>query len=126
MANAMTIQFLLSLLLSAVAVFAALQRTSTRIVRWLLLITVGIGLFFVWAPDQSMALAKRAGITRGADLIFYTWVVLSFGLLIFLYLKIIRLTRTVTELARALALTNISSRQQHGEKTTTIGQHRAG
>lgn len=107
----MIIQFFLSILLATVAVFAGLQRTSTRIVRWVLLATVAVGFFFVWAPEQSMALARRVGITRGADLIFYTWVVLSLGLLVFLYLKIVRLSRMVTELARALAL----SRELHGD-----------
>lgn len=102
----MIIQVFLSAVLVGVAVFAGFQRTSARIVRYGLLVTVALGLVFVWAPDQSLLLAKRVGVTRGADLIFYTWVVLTLAFVVFLYLKIIRLSRTVTELARALALAN--------------------
>lgn len=100
----MIIQIFLSGLLICVALFAGLQRTSARIIRYGLLATVAVGLVFVWAPDQSLVIARKVGIARGADLIFYTWVVLTIALLLFLYLKIVRLSRTLTALARALAL----------------------
>lgn len=100
----MIIQIFLSALLLGVALFAGLQGTTARIIRYGLLLIVAVGLVFVWAPEQSLILARKVGVTRGADLIFYTWVVLTLGFVIFLYLKIVRLTRTVTDLARAIAL----------------------
>jgi len=100
----MTIQIFLTALLATVAVMIALQRSTSRVLRLVVLAVVVTGLYFVWAPDQATRLAAALGVGRGADLVLYLWVVITLALIVFLYLKIVQLSRRLTELARAQAL----------------------
>jgi hypothetical protein len=98
------IQFFLTALLGSVAVLVALQRTTSRLVRAVTLAVVAAGVFFVWAPERTSAIAASLGVGRGADLVLYLWVVITLALILFLYLKLIRLGRRLTQLTRAMAL----------------------
>lgn len=100
----MTIQIFLSLLLAGVAALVALQRTSSSLVRIMVLAVIAIGIYFVWAPEQATELAHAVGVGRGADLLFYLWVIITLALIMFMYLKIQRLSRRITQLTRAIAL----------------------
>ena len=46
------------------------------------------GLYLVWTPEQSTAVAEFIGIGRGADLILYLWVCISLNMLLSLHLKL--------------------------------------
>lgn len=100
----MTIQVFLTVLLLGVAVWVAVQRSASRLIQVLVLIIIALGAYFVWAPDKANELAHAVGVGRGADLLFYVWVVITLALILFMYLKIQRLTRRVTQLTRAMAL----------------------
>jgi len=100
----MLIQVFLSLVLGALAVLVGMQRTTSRLVRAAILVVIIVGAIFVWIPDQTNVIAKALGLSRGADLVFYLWVVITLGLVVFLYLKIIRVDRKLTLLAREQAL----------------------
>ena len=100
----MTIQVFLTLLLLGVAALVALQRTSSQLVRLLVLAVIMVGIYFVWAPEQANVLARAVGVGRGADLLFYLWVIITLALIMFMYLKIQRLARRITQLTRAIAL----------------------
>jgi hypothetical protein len=104
MAAAMMIQFFLTGLLGSVALFVGLQRTTSNLVRAVVLVIVGVGVFFVWTPEQTSTIARALGVGRGADLVLYLWVVNTLALILFLYLKVIRMGRRITELTRVLAL----------------------
>lgn len=112
----MIIQIFLSGVLVSVAVVVALQRTSTNLVRLAVLGVIALGIYFVWAPEQSNALAHAVGVGRGADLLFYLWVIITLALIMFMYLKIQRLSHRLTELARAVALA-------HPEQPDTTGDN---
>jgi hypothetical protein len=100
----MTIQFFLTGLLASLALLVSLQRTTSRLVRVVLLLVLGVGAIFVWVPDQTTVIAEALGVGRGADLVLYLWVVITLALLLVLYLKIIRMGRKITQLTRAIAL----------------------
>ena len=100
----MVIQVVLSALLAGVAALVAIQRTTSRLLRAAVLSVVGLGAFFVWVPEATNRIAEMFGVGRGADLILYTWVVITLALIVFLYLKVARLSRRLTLLARAVAL----------------------
>jgi small membrane protein len=102
----MIIKLLLSVLLLAVAALISVQRTTSRSLQVSLLGIIGVGTWFVWAPEHANALAGFVGVGRGADLLFYLWVVITLALVVIMYLKIQRLARRVTQLARAIALTS--------------------
>ena len=100
----MTIQIFLTALLATVTVMIALQRSTALVLRIAVLAVVVIGLYFVWVPEQTTRLAAVLGVGRGADLLLYLWVVITLALIVFLYLKIVQLSRRLTELTRAQAL----------------------
>jgi hypothetical protein len=100
----MTIQILLSLLLVGVAAVTALQRTTSQLVRSSVLVVIAVGAYFVWSPEQANRVATTLGVGRGADLILYCWVVITLALMMFLYLKILSLSRKLTLLSRSIAL----------------------
>ena len=100
----MIIQVFLSALLFGVGLLAATQRTTSRLLRIAMLLVVAAGAFFVWAPEVTDRIATAFGVGRGADLIFYIWVIITLALIVFLYLRVARLSRNVTQLARAVAL----------------------
>jgi hypothetical protein len=100
----MIIQAFLTLLLLGVAVLVAVQRAASRLVQFTVLAVILTGIYFVWVPEQANVLAHAVGVGRGADLLFYLWVVITLALVMFMYLKIQRLARRVTQLTRAIAL----------------------
>jgi len=101
----MTIQIFLTSMLGLVGVLVGAQQTTSRLVRVSILAVLAFGMFLVWAPETTNRLAGALGVGRGADLILYLWVVITLALILFLYLKILRLARRITQLTRALALT---------------------
>ena len=100
----MMAQLLLSLLLSAILIYAFAERRRSPVVGALALAAAVAGLYFVWVPAHATALAELAGIGRGVDLIIYTWVVISLLVLLNLHLKLRSQTEVITGLARAFAI----------------------
>lgn len=111
----MTIQIFLTALLATVALMVALQRSISRVLRLAVLAVVVAGLYFVWVPEQTTRLAAALGVGRGADLVLYLWVVITLALIVFLYLKIVQLSRRLTELTRAQALSRPQMPGESGE-----------
>ncbi len=62
------------------------------------------GIFFLWSPDVSTQLAHLLGIGRGADLIYYVWIILSLAVFINIHLKLRENVTLVTQLARQIAI----------------------
>jgi hypothetical protein len=111
-----TIQIVLTCMLFGVALLVAIQRVTSGLFRVSILAIVAVGLFLVWSPEMANRASRALGIGRGADLVLYLWLVVSLGLVALLYLKIVALTRTITQLARAMALKSpISPANPEGE-----------
>src|SRR5215510_4204222 len=104
MARPMIIKFLLITLLALLVVFVIWQKITSPAVRRTALIILAIGVYFVLQPDHANAVAHLVGVGRGADLLMYLWVVVTFSAVLVLYLKIVEMSRMLTELARRLAL----------------------
>jgi small membrane protein len=102
----MIIQLFLTVLLGGIGLLVAVQRTTSSLVRLGMIAVVGMGTVFVWVPEQTNTIAGWLGVGRGADLVLYLWVVITLALLLVLYLKLVRMGRAVTQLARALAIAN--------------------
>jgi hypothetical protein len=117
MAAAVMIQFFLTVLLGGIALLVALQRETSRLVRASILTVIGVGGVFVWSPEQTNVMAETLGVGRGADLVLYLWVVITLALILVLYLKVIRMGRTITQLTRGLALA-------HPTRPDEVGQDR--
>jgi hypothetical protein len=100
----MIIKVLLTALLVFIALFIVLQHMASRGMRLTVLFMLATGAYFVWQPDHANVVAQVLGVGRGADLLMYLWVVITFSVMLVLYLKIVEMNRMLTQLARRLAL----------------------
>jgi small membrane protein len=100
----MIIKPFLSILLFGVLFFVMIQHHSGRLLRPAVAIAVAVGIFFTWMPEFSNKVANYLGIGRGADMIFYIWIVLSLLAFASLYITFNKQERQITHLTRALAL----------------------
>ncbi len=63
-----------------------------------------VGIFFSVFPESSNVLANWIGLTRGADLIFYVFIMFMLSVVIFLFQKVNRMEKTMTEMVKQDAL----------------------
>jgi hypothetical protein len=102
------IKLLLSALLFSCAILAFVHRSRARGVTLVITAVAIIGIVFVWNQEITNTLANQVGIGRGADLILYLFISISFGVSTLLYMRIIELQEHVTILTREIALLNAS------------------
>jgi hypothetical protein len=112
----MMIQFFLSVLLAVTAVLVGIQRTTSRLLRAIVLLVITFGAFLVWFPGVTDRFAELFGVGRGADLVLYLWVVITLALIVFLYLKVAALSRRLTRLTRAVALGDPRGEPERNDK----------
>lgn len=100
----MMIKLLLTVGVLAVLFYAITHRRQTPAVA--LVITAGsiVGCFFVWLPETANTVAHWMGVGRGADLVFYCWLVISAGVTLNLHVKARSAQTQFTTLVRELAL----------------------
>ena len=100
----MIAQLLLTLMLFAVLLYSTMTWRQAPIIGLLAVIAASWGLYFVWVPSHATRLAALVGISRGVDLILYTWVVISLIMLLNLHLKLRAQMELITLLARKIAI----------------------
>jgi small membrane protein len=113
----MTAQFILSMLLSAVLLYAWAEYRRSPAVAVLAVVAGTAGLYFVWFPAHSTQLAELVGIGRGVDLIIYVWVCISLIVLLNLHLKLRTQMELITTLARKVALAEASAPTSEGSSS---------
>lgn len=82
---------------------------------FLLALIVAAILFIVW-PDLTNALAKKLGVGRGADLVFYTSILIFWFVLLKLYLRIRQLEQSFTQIIRDDAIKNATTPSNENKK----------
>jgi small membrane protein len=100
----MIINVLLTLGLLVCAGYALMLGRGGLRTGWLMLGTIGAGLYFVWRPEHSTKVANLLGVGRGADLVMYLWIVLSILMHLGMQRRVQLEARRLTELARAVGL----------------------
>ncbi|QOL50924.1 DUF2304 domain-containing protein [Massilia litorea] len=100
----MIVQSLLTIALVGSLLYIFGQKRLLGTIRLGLYAVICAGLFFVWSPDQSTAIANHLGVGRGVDLIYYIWIVLSLAVFVNIHLKLRENTSLVTQLARQIAI----------------------
>lgn len=100
----MIIQAGLIFILAVLAIYALSQRKRTRIVAALIFSVANIGIGLVLFPEVTTLVAQRVGLGRGADLIFYLFIVIALAAIFNLHLRIRANAEVITELARSIAL----------------------
>jgi len=110
----MTIQIFLTLALVLVLAYALFQRYHTKIVTAMIALVVSTGVVLIWFPNLATQLANLVGVGRGADLVFYAWVVLSILLAVNVHAHFHNIERQITLLARHMALFSAQVRNDVG------------
>lgn len=64
----------------------------------------GLAIFFILFPDYTNAIAKKMGVGRGADLLFYICILFFLFIIMKLFARIRRLEKTLTDLVRQQAI----------------------
>ena len=102
----MTIKAILSLLFVWLAIYALRQRLYMRIISDIICV-VGIGgIIAVWFPQLTTKLAEIVGVGRGADLLLYAFVSISLMVIFVIHLRLRAVDRSLTIIARTIALSN--------------------
>ena len=77
-----------------------------------LVIFAGLGIFFILFPDYTNVVAKKPGVGRGADLLFYSCILFFLFIILKLFARLKRLEDKITELVRQQAIKNASGNQK--------------
>lgn len=72
----------------------------------ILLVFSGLAIYFILFPDYTTTIAKKLGVGRGTDLLFYICILFFLFVIIKLFNRIRRLENTLTELVRKNAKEN--------------------
>ena len=100
----MIAQLLLTGMLFTILLYASMTYRQAPIIGFLTVLAAFWGLYFVWFPSHATRLAELVGISRGVDLVLYTWVVISLIMLLNLHLKLRSQMELITLLARKMAI----------------------
>jgi hypothetical protein len=97
-------QIILTVILLFLEFYFATAEGGPRVVRIFVCTVILAGIGLVWRPELSNQVAHAVGISRGADLVMYLWVLISFLLIGRSRLRILRLERDLSDVVRHLAL----------------------
>lgn len=82
---------------------------SAVVDKLLIVCIMAAGVFMVAFPELTNKLAAALGVGRGADLVFYLFIVAFCYLMLLVYAKIKKMERQLAELARKQALMDVKS-----------------
>ena len=105
----MIIQTILVAALAGCMLYGFVKAGHSRLVRWPMVLTSALGIYFVLNPERTTEIAATLGVGRGADLLLYVWVVVSLLLFVRLALVQVQHRQELTSLARELALRTASA-----------------
>lgn len=111
------ISIVLTLILAAALVAGVLLRRTSPWIGGAMAVTAAVGIYFAWRPDDLSAIAHLMGVGRGADLLLYIWVVVSFLAIVALMLRLRALREQITTLVRHIALTEAIPEPRHRVNT---------
>ena len=118
----MPIKILLTLGLTAALIYASVQKLMPRAVTGTFALLVAVGVYFVWMPAHTTIVARWLGVGRGTDLLIYLWIVLTLIVGLNVHLKIQSIRAEITELARAIALSETLEPDEDGTPADSVAE----
>lgn len=106
------IQLLLIIAITLSFLLYLMRYRSTFLDRIIGIILYGVVVLLTLLPDKATAIANLVGVGRGADLIFYFFIVCSIFINIVLFSKISQQQASITLLARNLAIAQAKVRSK--------------
>lgn len=116
------ISILLTLILGAAVAGGVLLRRTSPWIGGAMSVAAAAGIYFAWRPDDLSQIAHLMGVGRGADLVLYIWVVVSFLALVALMLRLRALREQITQLARHAALGGATPPDRRGGAESAAGR----
>ena len=92
--------------LALLVLYAFGQRRRSGPISYGIILAALMGAVLVVFPDLSTSVARAVGVGRGADLIFYVFMLIVFAAIANLHLRLRAYSEVVTMLAREVALAN--------------------
>lgn len=102
----MIIQLILTCFFLGLVIYGLISIQRSQAIAYFLIALSVCGLFFVWQPEVANSLAHAFGIGRGADLLLYSWFLVSSSIMLLLNIKANKLHQELTDLARSIAINN--------------------
>jgi hypothetical protein len=93
----------------AVYFFIRLRNSLFDII--LLLSLIAAAIIFILFPETTNSLAHKLGVGRGADLVFYTSIIIFWFVILKLYARIRRLEQIITQVVRKDSLDDARNRE---------------
>jgi hypothetical protein len=100
----MIAQVLFTLALLTVVLIAFAQLSQLPLIGGASICVALFGIYLVWMPEDATHIAHFVGVGRGADLIMYVWILISFSVWLLIYLSVRDQLQLITSLARNIAL----------------------
>lgn len=98
------IQLVLLTGVAFIALYFIIQLKKQLLDLGLLFVLIAAAIVFILWPESTNLLAKKLGVGRGADLIFYVSILLFWFIVLKLYARLRRLEKTVTQFIREDAI----------------------
>jgi small membrane protein len=95
-----------------IAVYFFIRLRNTLFDLLLLLGLIAAAIIFILFPDTTNTIAHRLGVGRGADLVFYTSIIIFWFVILKLYARIRKLEQIITEVVRKDALDETSTNKK--------------
>jgi small membrane protein len=87
-----------------IAVYFFIRLRNSLLDILLLLFLIAAAITFILFPNITNQLANRLGVGRGADLVFYTSIIIFWFVILKLYARIRKLEQTITRVVRKEAI----------------------
>jgi hypothetical protein len=100
----MIAQVIFTLALLTVVLIALAQLAQLPLIGGASICVALFGIYLVWMPEEATHIARFVGVGRGADLIMYVWILISFSVWLLIYLSMREQLQLITSLARNIAL----------------------
>ncbi|MBK8142294.1 MAG: DUF2304 domain-containing protein [Chitinophagaceae bacterium] len=100
--NGIKILLITGVVFIAVYFFVRLRNSLFDLI--LLLLLVGAAVVFILFPEITNQLAHNLGVGRGADLVFYTSIIIFWYVILKFYARLRKLEQTITAIVRKNAL----------------------
>lgn len=100
----MIIQFILVGILLIAVFFGVLRKSKAPLVALMMVVLSGMGIILVIFPSIAQNLANLVGVSRGVDLITYTFMAVMMVVLFDIYLRLQAALEMLTSVVRHISL----------------------
>lgn len=107
----MIFQVFATIVLAGIGIYAYSQGSVAPHLKYFTIAVLAAGEYLVLFPGQTTVIASYFGVGRGADLLFYFWILISLVMVLNVHLRIRALNDKFVALTRQLALAEAAAQK---------------